>query len=126
MNKKKWIVENYIKKDGTEPVEEFLDSLNHKDEIKMLRCIELLEDLGINLPGPHKESLGDGLLELRAKFSTNITRIIYFHYENGRFILLHGFTKKDQKTPASEIERAKRYREDFLQRNKGLNKGGKR
>lgn len=119
MNKNQWIVENYIKKDGTEPVEEFLDALNPKDEAKMLRCIELLEEFGIHLPGPHKESLGNGLLELRAKVSTNITRIIYFHYENGRFILLHGFTKKDQKTPSSEIERAKRYRDDYLERNEG-------
>ena len=119
MNKSPWIVENYVKKDGTEPVEEFLDSLNVKDEVKMLRCIELLEEFGIHLPGPHKKSLSDGLLELRAKVSTNITRIIYFHYENGRFILLHGFTKKDQKTPIAEIERAKRYREDYLERNRG-------
>lgn len=119
MNKNQWTVENYIKKDGTEPVENFLDSLNPKDEAKMLRCIELLEEFGIRLPGPHKESLGDGLLELRAKVSTNITRIIYFHYENGRFILLHGFTKKDQKTPPTEIARAKRYRDDYLNRNKG-------
>lgn len=119
MNKSRWIVENYVKKDGTEPVEEFLDSLNPKDEAKMLRCVELLEEFGIHLPGPHKESLGNGLLELRAKVSTNITRIIYFHYENGRFILLHGFTKKDQKTPTSEIEKAKKYRNDYLKRNKG-------
>lgn len=117
MNNSQWIVENYTKEDGTEPVEDFLDTLTPKDEAKMLRCIGLLEEFGINLPGPHKESLGDGLLELRAKVATNITRVIYFHYENGRFILLHGFTKKDQKTPPSEIERAKRYREDYINRN---------
>ena len=122
MNKNQWIVENYIKKDGTEPVEEFLEELNPKDEAKMLRCIELLEEFGIHLPGPHCKPIGNGLFELRAKVSTNINRIIYFHFENGRFILLHGFTKKDQKTPISEIERADRYMKDYKIRNGGIKK----
>lgn len=122
MNKSQWIIENYIKKDGTEPVEEFLDSLNPKDEAKMLRCIELLEEFGIHLPGPHCSSLGNGLFELRSKVASNINRVIYFHYENGKFVLLHGFTKKDQKTPPLEIAKAKRYREDYLERNKGVEK----
>ncbi|MBO6202167.1 MAG: type II toxin-antitoxin system RelE/ParE family toxin, partial [Selenomonas sp.] len=29
----------------------------------------------------------------------------------------HGFIKKTQKTPPAEIERAKRYRKDYLERN---------
>ena len=119
MNRSKWIVENYKKEDGNEPVEDFLDSLNTKDEVKMLRCIQLLEEFGIKIPKPHFDYLGDGLYELRSKVSTNINRIIYFHYENGRFILLHGFTKKTQTTPVREIARAKAYRDDFLKRNKG-------
>lgn len=40
-----------------------------------------------------------------------------FFYYQGRIILTNGFVKKTQKTPSSEIEKAKRYREDFLERN---------
>ena len=35
-------------------------------------------------------------------------------------VILHCFTKKTQKTPAKEIERAKRNRKDFLKRG-GMN-----
>ncbi|MFD0951779.1 type II toxin-antitoxin system RelE/ParE family toxin [Virgibacillus natechei] len=36
-------------------------------------------------------------------------------------ILLHGFTKKQQKTPRIEIIRAKKYRDGFLrQKKKGI------
>lgn len=37
-----------------------------------------------------------------------------------KFVILHCFTKKTQKTPAKEIERAKRNRKDFLKRG-GMN-----
>jgi phage-related protein len=33
-----------------------------------------------------------------------------------RFVLLHAFTKKTQKTPAAEIETAKRRMADYLER----------
>ena len=119
MENTNWVVEGYVKNDGTEPVEEFLNGLNKKDKAKMLRCILLLEEFGIRLNHPHMSYLGDGLLELRSKQSSNINRVIYFHYENGKFILLHGFTKKTQRTPRQEIEKAKNYREDYKNRNKG-------
>ena len=41
---------------------------------------------------------------------------LYFFYYGGRIILTNGFIKKTQKTPRSEIERAKQYRKDFLER----------
>ena len=37
-------------------------------------------------------------------------------YYGGRIILTNGFIKKTQNTPKSEIERAKQYRKDFLER----------
>lgn len=118
MNKVNWVVENYVKENGEEPVELFLDSLPAKDEAKVLRTIQLLEEFGTGIPKPHFDSFGDGLFELRTKISTNIHRILYFHYQDGKFILLHGFTKKTQKTPPKEILRARKYMEDYKNRNK--------
>lgn len=118
MNNNKWIVENYIKTNGSEPVDEFLDSLPPKDEAKVLRTIQLLEEFGNELKKPHFNFMGDGLFELRTKVSTNIHRVLYFHYQQGRFILLHGFTKKTQKTPTKELVIARRYMKDFLERSK--------
>jgi len=113
-----WDVDFYEKENGEVPVGEFLSSLTFKDRAKVLRSIQLLEEFGIELKGPHCDHLGDGIYELRAKVSSNIQRVLYFHYENGRFILTHGFTKKTQKTPPREIDLAKKYRADFLKRKK--------
>ena len=41
---------------------------------------------------------------------------IYYAYTDRRFILLHGFQKKTQKTPAKELELAQKYMEYFLAR----------
>lgn len=60
--------------------------------------------------------LDDGIFEIRGKVGTDISRVMYFFYYGGRIILTNGFIKKTQKTPKSEIERAKQYRKDFLER----------
>ena len=48
-----------------------------------------------------------GIFELRAKVGTDISRVLYFFYYEGRIVLTHGFIKKTQRTPAGEIEKAK-------------------
>lgn len=116
MNNHKWTVENYVKVNGTEPVEEFLDSLPPKDEAKVLRTIQLLEEFGNELKKPHFDYMGDGMYELRTRVSSNIHRVLYFHYQHGCFILLHGFTKKTQKTPLKELTTARGYMKDYLER----------
>ena len=67
---------------------------------------------------PAKEFL-DGLdNKMRAKVSTDITRVLYFFVSGRKAILTHGFVKKTQKTPQSEIEKAENYRRDYLSTNK--------
>ena len=58
----------------------------------------------------------DGIFEIRAKVSSNICRVLYFFYFGNQIILTNGFVKKTSKTPAKEIEKAKRYRKDYIQR----------
>jgi len=113
----KWETLEYTKRDGTVPVDEFLESLNAKHEAKVLRSISLLTEFGIQLGKPHIDHLEDGIYELRTKFSTNIFRTMMFHWYGNKIVLLHGFVKKTQKTPKSEIDRAKKYRADFIARN---------
>ena len=111
-------VEYYEKEDGTFPAEEFLLSLEPKMQAKMFREIELLEEYGNQLREPHSKMLDDGIFEIRAKVSSDITRILYLFVVNKKIILTNGFVKKTQKTPPSEIELAKKYRKDYLNRNK--------
>ena len=65
---------------------------------------------------PHSKELEDGIFELRAKVSTNISRVLYFFYFGNQIILTNGFIKKTFKTPDKEIEKAKKYRKDYIQR----------
>jgi phage-related protein len=67
---------------------------------------------------PHVKPLGDKLYEIRirVRVDRNNFRVIYFVYTDRRFIMLHGFQKKTQKTPRKELEIAHKYMEDFLAR----------
>jgi len=111
-------VEYYEKEDGTFPAEEFILSLDTKMQAKMFRELELLETFGNELREPHSKPLGDGIYEVRAKFASDITRVLYFFVVDKKIILTNGFVKKTQKTPVNEIELAKKYRKDYLKRSK--------
>lgn len=102
--------------DGTCPIREFLDSLDNKMRAKLLRTIMLLEQNGNELREPYSKCLDSGIFELRAKQGTDITRVLYFFMVGHKIILTNGFIKKTQKTPKSEIELAKKYREDYMNR----------
>lgn len=109
-------VEFYQTQDGKYPVQEFIDSLEPKMAAKVLSMLEILEEKGNTLRLPYSEHLGNGIFELRCKFSSNITRTLYFFYEGATIVLTNGFLKKTQKTPRSEIELALKRREDYLYR----------
>ncbi len=112
-----WQVEYYKKENGDIPVLDFLLSLEVKMRAKAFSEIELLEKHGTELREPFvKHIKGKGLFELRIKFASDISRIFYFTYRQNTFVLLHGFTKKTNKTPQREIERALRYKEDYERR----------
>ena len=108
----------YDKADGTEPAKDFILSLDKKMRAKMLRTISLLADNGPDLREPCSKPLGDGIFELRAKQSSDITRILYFFYVGNTAVLTNGFTKKTRKTPKNQIELARKYKDDYERRHK--------
>ena len=111
-------VEFYALPNGEEPAKDFILSLSPGMKAKMLKNIDLLEEYGPELRGPYSEHLEDGIFELRAKFGSDISRVLYFFIVDGKAILTHGFIKKQQKTPAREKQRAKDYRKEYLNRRK--------
>lgn len=102
--------------DGTEPVREFLNSTDEKMHAKLVRGLQLLALHGFTLRAPESKSLGQGIFELRVQSGSNISRVLYFFFIGRRIVLTNGFVKKTQKTPSSEIEKAIRYRAEYLQR----------
>ena len=106
----------YETESGEMPAMDFLDSLDIKMRAKAARTIKLLQANGNSLREPHSKPVADGIFELRVQVASNISRVLYFFAAGRRVVLTNGFVKKTAKTPQEEIERAKRYRADFLRR----------
>ena len=58
--------------------------------------------------------VGCAMYELRP----GSNRILFFFYDGERFVLLHGFRKKTQKTPRHEIDTARAQMDEYIRRNK--------
>jgi phage-related protein len=110
----------YDESDGTKPAKDFILGLDPKMMAKMLRVVNMLETNGTELREPYSKHLSEGIFELRAKVGSDITRVLYFFMVGRKAVLTHGFIKKTQKTPTDEIERAKIYRYEYLNREENL------
>ena len=106
----------YEKENGEIPVEDFINGLDVKMRAKMYGLLSILQEKGNMLREPYSKHIDDGIFELRCKFGSNITRVLYFFYYEGKIILTNGFVKKTQKTPPDEIKLAKERRADFIER----------
>ena len=110
----KWDIVFYESSRGNKPVEEFLDSLEGVVRNKVYSSLELLKEYGVGLNFPHvKKLVGTSLWELRILGEFSI-RIFYVAQTGKKFILLHGFKKKTQKTPENEIKIAEKRLKDFI------------
>lgn len=113
MKKPKFI--SYTRPNGHNEFEEFYNSLPIKDRNKLRATIDMIEAAGIQaaIQLEWVKKLDSEINEIRSKVSSNIQRALYFHVKNNQYIITHGFTKKTQKTPIKEIERAKQIKYEF-------------
>lgn len=111
-----WLVVSYRDSRGRVPVDEYLDTLQVRDRARVLREIELLEDYGPALRMPHARHLRGKLWELRIDTRPNSYRVLYAGIMGRKFVLLHIFAKKSEKTPESDMEIAERRLADYLAR----------
>lgn len=89
------------------PVSDFLDGLSPGQQAKLLRVFSNIRDYGLDSVIPHLKKLeGTPFWEIRVLGKDNL-RVIYIVPTQFYVLLLHGFSKKKQKTPAKEIEKAK-------------------
>ena len=113
-----WAIEYYMTADWKCPIREFIDSLSHEGQAKFIFITKLLIEYGVLVKEPYvKQFTGHKkLFELRIKDKTGISRILYFTDTGRKFILLHGFTKKTNKTPQRDIAIADERKKDYLSR----------
>jgi len=111
----------YRDKNGREPILEYLETLvgrSDKDSRikanKILHYIDYLRKKGTEVRDPYAKHLEGEIWELRPIRD----RILFAAWDGKRFILLHYFTKKTQKTPRREIDQARRNLADHRERSK--------
>ena len=108
-----WTVEFYIDRRGRAPVREYLRSLPQRERAEAVQVLDLLQEYGLHLGMPHARPIA-GMWELRGGPS----RIFYVAVKGRRFILLHGYRKRNQAAPQREIKTAQRRWTDFLDQDK--------
>lgn len=67
------------------------------------------------MPVKFIKHISDGIYELRLSYSGNIYRLFFIFDEGNMVVLFNGFQKKTQKTPKTEIEKAKKIKEDYYE-----------
>lgn len=86
---------------GTEPVREWLLSLNKVDRKIVGEDVKTVQ-FGWPLGMPLVRKLEADLWEVRSRIGNGIARVV-FTVHGQSMILLHGFVKKTRKTPATEL-----------------------
>lgn len=113
----------YHSKKGKSEILEFLDKLKEKaqtsktDRInreKILTYINLLSEYGTKVGQPIVKHIEADIWELRPLNN----RIFFFYWMDNKFVLLHHFVKRSQKTPQKEMEKARLNLKDFLERSR--------
>ena len=87
---------------------EWLKSVSAEDRKGIGEDIKTVE-FGSPVGMPVCRSVGDGIYEVRSDLAGNrIAGVLSYFDRVGRMVLLHGFIKKTQKTPAEPLELARR------------------
>jgi phage-related protein len=104
--------------DGSSEFEEFLASLPIKDRAKLLSVIDDTEIYGLAVAISQQwiKKLRDGIFELRSRHGSDIQRALYFQDVGTHYVITHGFTKKSNRTPEHEIDRARKMMREYRER----------
>lgn len=111
----------YHDKNGKSDILDYLDNLNQNsatskdariNHTKILTYLSALAHYGTRIGQPTVKHIEGNIWELRPLNN----RIFFFYWQDNKFVLLHHFIKKSQKTPQKEIEQARLKLKDFIER----------
>jgi len=98
---------------GNEPVRQWLKDLP-PEERKTIGTDILSVQYAWPVGKPLVDNLGDGIWEIRSRLSNRIARTLFAVIDE-EIVLLHGFIKKQQRTPPDELALAKKRKKEYLQ-----------
>lgn len=87
---------------GNEPVREWLKELPKEDRKAIGEDI-LTVQFAWPVGKPLVDSLGNGIWEIRSKLKDRIARTLFIVVDE-EIVLLHGFIKKERKTPKTDLD----------------------
>jgi phage-related protein len=97
---------------GNEPVREWLKALS-KEDCKVIGTDILTVQYAWPVGKPLVDNLGDGIWEVRSRLDNRIARTLFAMVDQ-EIVLLHGFIKKQQRTPQDELDLAKKRKKQYL------------
>ena len=97
----------------------FLKTLDLKMRMKVKFVLDLLSVKGNFLTEPYSKNITGhkNLKELRIRQGSKICRLFYFHGKGKVYIVVNGFIKKSRKTKPSEINKAIKLMNGYLEGN---------
>src|ERR1051325_6563474 len=98
---------------GNEPVRVWFKRQS-KEDCKIIGTDILTVQYAWPVGKPLVDNLGEGIWEVRSRLSNRIARTL-FAVVDEEIVLLHGFIKKQQKTPQDELDLAKKRKKQYLQ-----------
>jgi phage-related protein len=102
----------YRTRGGSEVILDWLRDLKAGDRNALgqdLMRVQYRWPIGMPLCRP----LGDGLWEVRSDLPSKTIARTLFCIRDDRIIVLHGFIKKTQKTPAADLDLARKRKKEF-------------
>jgi len=111
-----WEVFYYQTERSESPIEDFLNSLPSKAKAKCIAYMDLLEEMGFDLPRSVIAKLRGDIWELRPEWAGTEYRFLYFALIGQRFVILHSLTKKRQRLKTKDIKLAETRMTELLRR----------
>jgi phage-related protein len=113
----------YADRRGHQPVYDWIQEMKRRKPETFRRTYYLLDMLKTNgkliqtgkvASKDVKKLKGTDIWQLRI----HDDRVLFFYYEGDTIVLTNQFEKKQNETPANEIQHAEKCKEDWIQRNK--------
>ncbi len=111
----------YSSRNGKSPVKDYITELSKRKDkdsrVKLNKIrdyLKILSEYGTRAGEPYIKHLDGDIWELRPIRD----RILFASWNGKDFILLHNFVKKTQKTPPTEIDKAKKFLADYKERSR--------
>ena len=95
---------------------DFYDKQRPKVKKRIIWTLKVIEDVE-RIPEIYFKHIegSDGMYEIRVQSGNDIFRIFSFFDKNRLIIVGHGFQKKTQKTPQSQLDMAEKIRKEYYE-----------